>query len=311
MHSSNSSSGKRFKLFAYLFLGLVVFIIVRYFLTSEPKVFVDSNLENPDLRNLENSKLKGNLAEVVDKSLEDTKGTYSVYIKNLKTNEEYKKNENQKFESGSLYKLWVMATVFSQISDGILKEDQVLSQKIATLNSKFDIASDAAELKDGTITQTVKVALEQMITISHNYSSLLLTEKVKIGSIEKFLTKNGLTQSNTGQPPKTTALDTGSFLEKLYRGEIVNPEYSKQMIELLKRQKLNDGLPKYLPKESITVGHKTGEIGWFKHDAGIVFTPKGDYIIVVLSESSSPTGAQERIASLSKTVYEYFNVKEF
>ena len=78
------------------------------------------------------------------------------------------------------------------------------------------------------------------------------------------------------------------------------------MIALLKQQTLNDKLPKYLP-ENVEIAHKTGEIDRFSHDAGIVFFEKGDYIIVVLSETDNSPAANERIADISKKVFEYFN----
>lgn len=229
------------------------------------------------------------LQTTVNSALAGTKGTYGVYVKNLKTQESYILNGDRVFEAGSLYKIWLMGAVFAKIKNNELKEDEILTQRIDVLNQKFGIAPEDAELTEGTISLTVKSALEQMIGISHNYAAFLLTEKV----------------GNAGVPLKTTVGNTGLFFEKIYKGELVSKDYSRKMIEILKKQELNDGLPKYLPKE-VQVAHKTGNIGWFKHDGGIVFAQNGDYIIVVMSESSSPIGAQERIASISKAVYDYF-----
>jgi beta-lactamase class A len=90
---------------------------------------------------------------------------------------------------------------------------------------------------------------------------------------------------------------------------LVNSHYTGEMIDLLKRQQLSGGIPKYLPDTS-NVANKTGEIGSFKHDAGIVFTDWGDYIIVILSETDDPEVAQEKIAEISKKVYGYFTRKQ-
>lgn len=246
-----------------------------------------------------------NLKEVVEKALVGTKGTYAVYIKNFKTNEEYKSRENDTFEPASLYKLWVMATTYQQIKEGALKEDEMLSQSIPTLNQEFGIDPSLAELTEGSIEMTVTEALTQMITISHNYAALLLAEKVKNSVVKDYIQNNGFSNSSLGEPPKTTASDIALFFEKLYKGKIVDKEYSDKMIELLKKQQLKNGLPRFLPEGTI-IAHKTGEIDWYKHDAGIVFSPAGDYLIVILSESDSPPGAQERIADVSKAVYDYF-----
>ncbi len=278
----------------YLFLGALVLAFLFYKL-MQTEVAVSFTRNKPlDLKN------------TMEKAMEGSKGTYGIYIKNLKTGQNYTKNETKSFEAGSLYKLWVLLTAFKQIEGGSLKEDDQLSEDIKTLNQKFDIDEEDAELKDGNITLSVKDAMNQMITISHNYAALLLANRVKISNVAKFLEESNFNNTKVGQPPKTTPEDTAVLLEKLYKKEIINEGNTQKALDFLKKQQLNDGLPKYLPKE-VQVAHKTGDIGWFKHDAGIVFTPKGDYIIVVMSETDSPQGAQERIAKVSKAVYDYFS----
>lgn len=237
--------------------------------------------------------------------VEKEQGIYSATIKNLKTGEEYGLDENRKYASASLYKLWTMATVYQQIEIGKLTMDKTLTVDIATLNKAFALGDDA-ELTEGSITRTVKEAVEQMITISHNYSAILLTYTIKNSTVRDFLIANNFTDSKTGSPPTTTAKDIADYYEKLYKGELISNEASKEMLEILKRQKLNDRIPKYLPKGTV-IAHKTGELGSAKHDAGIVFSEKGDYIIVIMSESKAPLKAAEVEANLSKAVWEYFN----
>ncbi|MEM4270897.1 MAG: serine hydrolase, partial [Candidatus Pacearchaeota archaeon] len=83
---------------------------------------------------------------------------------------------------------------------------------------------------------------------------------------------------------------------------------SGEMLALLKKQNLNSKLPKYLPENTV-VAHKTGELGEYSHDAGIVYKDSGDYIIVVLSKTQKPLDANEKIAQISKAVYDYFKSK--
>lgn len=245
------------------------------------------------------------LKKSVENALLDAGGTYGIVIKNLKTNESFYLNENRLFNPGSLYKLWVMATVYNEIEKGQLTEDKILSQDISELNSQFEIPPEAAEETTGTITLTVAQALNQMITISHNYAALLLIEEVKRSNVLNYLKDHGFKDSYVGDNPKSTPVEIALFLEKLYKGELANPENTTKMLDLLKNQTKNEKLPKYLPAGTI-IGHKTGEIDFFSHDAGIVFSPKGDYIIVAMSETDSPFGAEERISNISKAVYDYF-----
>ncbi|HCM82574.1 TPA: hypothetical protein DIS60_04415 [Patescibacteria group bacterium] len=248
------------------------------------------------------------LEEIVPKTLSGNEGTYGIVIKNLQTEETYLSNEHHKFQSGSLYKLWVMATAFDQIKNGLLKENTLLEQEIPILNEKFRIATADAERIEGKITLSVADALNQMITLSDNYAALLLSEKVRLSNVAKFLNTHGFSESKVGTDgsiPITTPSDIAEFFTKLYEGTLIDKEYDKKILDLLKQQKLNNKIPKNLP-ENIAVAHKTGEFNSFTHDGGIVYTPYGDYIIVILSESQDPLNTEEAIADLSKAVYGHF-----
>lgn len=284
----------------FIFLFFLCFLVL--VLLDKLNLFAKSSVPPPpyiDLKQME----KPSLEKIVKKGLEETRGDYAFYIKNLSTGEEYFLNKDKQYESGSLYKLWVMAVVFEKIKNGNLNFEDILSDSAASLNGKFGLIQGFLELpQDSSIEISVKDAIFQMITISHNYSALLLLDKVGSESITKFLKDNDLINSTIIDDPKTSAEDIKIFFEKLYKKELVE---SDKMLEILKEQTLNDGIPKYLP-ESIKVAHKTGDLGWNKHDGGIVFTERGDYIFIGMSESDFPEGAMERIALVSKAVYDFF-----
>jgi len=249
------------------------------------------------------------LGKVIGDTLVGTKGSYGIIVQNLKTNEYYATNEHTKYNSASLYKLWVMLTVFDQINNGTLSRDTILNQDVKILNKKFNIGSESAEQTEGTIKMSVGDALEKMIVISDNYSALLLTEKVKLSAISSLLKKNGLYESQLGKsdtPPITTPYDIGLFFEKLYQGKLADKKTTDEMITLLKNQRLNDKIPRYLP-DNIIAAHKTGELEEYSHDAGILYTPDYDYILVALTKSDNPEAAEVRISNISQEVFGYFN----
>ena len=163
-------------------------------------------------------------------------------------------------------------------------------------------------MTEGEIEASVIQAVNGMIRISHNYDALLLTDRIKLSPVRSFLVESGLNESFVGSPPLTTAYDMSLFFEKLYNNELADSRLTEEMIGLLKKQELNNKIPRFLPENTV-IAHKTGELGKFTHDAGIVYTPKGNYIIAILSESDYPPGAEENISIVSKTVYDYFSTK--
>ncbi len=262
----------------------------------------------PTLQASEKQQNTGSLEKVILNSLGGADGTYGIAVINLRNSETSYINGHRSFGAASLYKLWVMVTAYRQIQAGTLSKDDILSEDVSLLNEIFSVDKQF-EIATGTVTLTVRDALKEMITVSDNYSALLLSEKVGFSAVSSFLSEYGFDESSMGAlggSPSTTAYDTALFFEKLYRGELANEQYSHEMLGLLKSQQLNDEIPKYLPS-NVVVAHKTGIIDNFLHDAGIVYAPKGDYIIAILSESASSEDLSGKIAELSKAVYDYLN----
>ncbi len=308
--------GDRIKKVKFKILGFTLLLIaIPLILSSFPKI--EENIINPLAAEIKVLKAQDKLSKIALEEILQGEGEYAVAVKNLKTGESFFYNEDKQFDSASLYKLWVMAVSFQKIKDGSLRNDEILTLPQSYLDETLS-ETTPTPTPEGTPTPTpilpeeekkismeVSFALEKMITTSDNYAALLLASRSGTPSIVSFLRQYELKNSNFRQPPQTSASDIALFLEKLYKGEIVDRKYSEQMMEILKKQSLDDRIPKYLP-DNIKVAHKTGELFGLKHDAGIVFGEKDDYIIVVLSETKNPTNASERIANFSKKVFDYF-----
>ncbi|HBB76240.1 MAG: hypothetical protein A2186_01470 [Candidatus Levybacteria bacterium RIFOXYA1_FULL_41_10] len=299
--------------FVWLILPLIGIPLL---LSTFAKSQIQTKVISPLVENIDIPFMDSGIKQIAQEEL-GKENNYAVVVKNLRSGGLYAQNENETFDSASLYKLWVMAVAFQKIKDGSLNENEVLSLPVSYLNDALstttptptlegEIKPTGAPGESEEISMRTDIAIEKMITVSDNYAALLVASRSGTASIVNFIKGYGLKNSNFRQPPQTTAGDVALFFEKLYKKEVVDSEFSERMIDILKRQSLNDRIPKYLP-ESVAVAHKTGEIGEFKHDAGIVFGTKDDYIIVVLSKTKDPTIAAEKIAKFSEKVFEYFN----
>ena len=296
---------------AFLLLGFFVFTFKRNVDSTSSHLDREQLIPTPTLLPTPTSPPNSaSLESAVQNSLTGTHGSYGVVVQNLKTGEYYGFNQHQVFKSGSLYKLWVMAVVYQQIQQGKIHLTDTLSKNLDDLAKEFNVTIDPSEPQtSGLLSMTVSDALYEMITISDNNAALLLTDKVHVSALAKFLQTNGFTESKVGvhgEDPTTTPSDIALFFNKLYTAKLANQEQTNNMLTLLKGQRLNSKIPQNLPT-NITVAHKTGEIEDYSHDAGIVYGPDANYIIVVLTESDDTDAAIDRIANISEAVYGYFN----
>jgi beta-lactamase class A len=80
----------------------------------------------------------------------------------------------------------------------------------------------------------------------------------------------------------STARDMGYLFEKMARGELVSKKASELMLDLLKKQQVNNRFPRYL--RGITVAHKTGDgQPWVANDAGILWVKDQPIVLVVFT----------------------------
>ena len=239
------------------------------------------------------------LEEVIRSNLGDDVGSYGVVVKNLVNGTVGEVNPHKRFETASLFKLWVMYEVYKQVELGLVDMDEELL--VTPYYASFDTGTLPVEICD---TMTVREALGAMITYSDNTSAFLLLDRVGLGNIHRDLQALGLTESAFRHEDVTsTAADMVTFLEMVVLGAAVSREASQEMLDLMLAQQVRDRLPALLPPDT-EVAHKTGNLPEVTHDVGIVYAPQPIYIIAVLSDRS---GESEPIASLSRAVYDYFN----
>lgn len=310
--SKKQEKGKRTKRFVILLVCIVSMILIWNILSGGGLLQSDTNTQNTNTFRSPLGEIvkdpitvkKAELSETIEPFLENELGEYSIYIEHLQNGDTYVLSPDRPYISASLYKLWVMGAVYEKLEAGTLTKERVMSDEIPKINERFNIASESAERTEGEISMSIGQALDEMITVSHNYAALLLSQTVTLSSTRQFMEEYGYDDSFL-DPPTTTARDVAKFYKQLYHKEIVTPSASDEMMILLKNQEWNDRIPKYLPEDTI-VAHKTGELVDVKHDAGIVFTDKGDYIIVLMSETPSQENAAEVEAKISEAVYGYF-----
>jgi beta-lactamase class A len=230
--------------------------------------------------------------------LGDKADRYAFVVKDLRTGRTATHNAEMVFNSASLFKLWIMFEAFLQHDQRLLDwrteyvvtryfDDFALSPRVTELCQKLTVAD----------------AMEAMLSVSDNAAAVMLQDIVGAGNINNALAAFGVLNSglySDGLP--LTAADVALLLEAIGRGQAVSSAASSDMLNLMSREVIDNGLTEGLPK-GVPVAHKTGNWSDATHDAGIVFAANGPYVFVALSATSYET---EKIKAMSEAVYRYF-----
>lgn len=115
----------------------------------------------------------------------------------------------------------------------------------------------------------------------------------------------GLTGTTfAGEATTTTAKDIHSFMTRLQANQIARIQGGQRLLGLTKTVRSSDGVPASV-NSGEAVGHIVGETVTIRHDAAIVNSNKGTYILTVMSDGSS----WENIAKLTKKIQDLKAVK--
>lgn len=243
-------------------------------------------------------------------------GNVGIYMKDLRTGRVWEYNADERFRSASLVKLPIMAAVFEKIESGALSLDTQIKL------SRRDRVGGSGSLKwvpTGTSLSVMEIVYK-MITESDNTATRMLIDKVGMDYLSSAFEGLGLKYTNitpegmslTSRPLRddnfTTAREMAGLLERIYDGTLVNKEASGYMLDVLKHNKSRNRLRRGLPI-GWEIGHKTGLERRSCHDVGIVFSPRGDYVIAVLTgRVPSYSSAKSFIASVARLTYKYYRV---
>jgi beta-lactamase class A len=198
--------------------------------------------------------------------------------------------------AASLYKLGVLLEAERRIDAGTLAPSDHIT------------VTAADHLESGSFTAagsvlTVDEALERMIAISDNAAALALIRRLGVSKIQATLDREQIYLRFTADGAITTARGIANFFGQLVRGSLVSREASARMLARLSRQETRDRFPAALPPGTV-IAHKTGNLGFATHDAGIVTLPDGaPVVLVVLTWDSGEQDGIDLIKEIAVLAY--------
>ncbi len=241
------------------------------------------------------------LKKRIEAELKSYDGKMGIYITDLKKNI-ITFNEDEKYETASIIKVFILAALFREIESGrkSLSDMLVYEPEFA-----IDGSGILSSLEIGTVL-SVKNLATLMIIVSDNIATNILIHYLGIEVINQHISELGCKDTKLHnvldfekyhQLGTTTPRDYASVFERMAMGTLVSKRASDEMLAICRMQHYNSMLTKFFPQyymdpdnyeeEIFYVASKSGSMNACRNDGGIVSTPYGRYVIVLLNKGFS------------------------
>ncbi len=135
--------------------------------------------------------------------------------------------------------------------------------------------------------QTVEQCLKSMIVLSNNACPEAWLDKWGRSNINSYLYSRGISRATIFTDlvaARTSAADLALVLEKLYYRQWLDPEDGAMLNAYMANQVYRRGIP---AGSAGVVADKVGFLNEYLHDAALVYHPKGNYVLVVMTKNAN------------------------
>ena len=208
---------------------------------------------------------------------------------------------DEEFETASVIKAFLLAALYLQAERG--KAD--LSAETEYEASQFVDGSGMLRALGVGARLKVKDTATMRIICSDNIATNMMIDYLGLNTINAFIRSIGCTHTKLHRSLRSdnwseklgtiTPRDMGRFFALLAKGELGSPQASDAMRNVFRQQHYNTMLTKDFPQyyldceetgapERLWVASKSGSMNACRNDGGIVHTPYGEYVIVLMNK---------------------------
>ena len=208
---------------------------------------------------------------------------------------------DDEFESASTIKIYILGCLYAQAEAGKASLDAELTYEARHF---VDGSGLIRSLGEGARLRARDVAT-LMIVVSDNIATNMLIDYLGLDTINAFIRSIGCTHTKLHRSLRSdnwseklgtiTPRDMGRFFALLAKGELVSPQASDAMRNVFRQQHYNTMLTHDFPQfyldceetgepERIWVASKSGSMNACRNDGGIIHTPYGEYVIVLMNK---------------------------
>jgi len=266
---------------------------------------------SPSLGDQESINLKNQITAIItDETNKNNISDAAVYIRDLNNGPWIGINAIEKFSPASLLKVPILITYLK-----LAEDDSNLLQKKIQIDVIDPKALDQNIVPEKEIIggqkYTVLELLIRMISYSDNLSANTLIKNIDDQKLNKIYSDLNISIPTGGQLENfMTVVDYASFFRILYNSSYLDRDMSELALGLLTKSSFEAGLVAGLP-EGTVLAHKFGERNFEGklqlHDCGIVYIPKNNYLICVMTRGDDLSKMEKAIQVISAETYKYYS----
>lgn len=271
---------------------------------------------------MKDSELKEYLSELPAEAV-------SVSVYDYAENELHSFHGDVVFHAASTIKVAILAAVFAAAEEGRFKLSDRLHVRNHFISAgdgrSFQVSSsrDANTAVHAAIGKTLRIRelARHMIVTSSNLATNLLIDFVGVDYANEVLDNAGIdgvhlrrgvedeAAFSDGLNNEITSDGLVALFRAIHERRLSGAEASDEMIAILADQEFNSGIPAGLPdaiRSKGRVAHKTGEISTVAHDAGIIFAPEREPVVMAICTRWDPEtgGRMDAIAGITGRLWE-------
>jgi beta-lactamase class A len=242
-------------------------------------------------------------------------GVLGLAILDLTSGQTFFLHPDDVFPQASSIKVAVLADLYHQAQDGRLKLNDVYTVQAS------DMVPDSAimlGLTPGITRITNRDLATMMVAVSDNAATNVLIDHVGMDNVNSLMDQLGLPHTRLrrkmmdikaaaeGRENVSTPREMMTLLEDLYRGKVLNKEFTDDFFKMLSTKK-ESFIPRELP-DDLQIANKPGELEGVRNDSGVIFAGKRPYIICVMTTYlRNERSGEEAISRISGAAYRMFD----
>lgn len=256
-------------------------------------------------------------------------GVAGVAAENLATGARVDLRSDEPFPTASAIKIFVLGALFAKAAAGKLSLDE---RRPIDANARLLGSGVLLHLSPGLEPTRADLATLMMM-VSDNLATNLLLDELGLDAVNAHIRGAGVEHSRLNgridfsrmATDKTafgvsTPADFVRYLVRLRRGELLAPEWTERMLDVMRIQKYIEPLRRELPAdpyarefgdpEPVWVASKTGSVSGVRCEAGLVHAPKAEWAVAVMTKDvedarvTSDNAAVKLIAEVSRVLYD-------